>query len=180
MIPPPRRALPDWTTVALITDDLAFLPARLRDVPYAYARDPVSTAPGDLTRGANCQLYAYAVLAHFGRRVPPLRSAELWSDETALRTVAAPAALDLLLFDPGPDPDPDPDPGAAPGRPDGYGAHVAVHLAPGRILHLCKEVGRPALWTLSDFAARPRYARLLGAKRSARPRPAGGSRCGES
>ncbi|MEU6854230.1 cell wall hydrolase [Actinacidiphila alni] len=143
--------------MALITegppgDPLGFLPPYLRDVPYAYDRDPVSTAPGDLAHGANCQLYAYAVLAHFGRRVPPLRSSELFAEETALRTVATASPLDLLLFAPAP-------------TPTGYGAHVALHLAPDRILHLTEEVGRPTLWTRADFATRPRYAHLLAIKR---------------
>ncbi|MGA4545456.1 HAD-IA family hydrolase [Uniformispora flossi] len=136
--------------------DLLFLPTHLRNVPYVYARDPGRTTPGDVSEGANCQVYAYAVLAHFGRRVPPLRSSDLWADETAVTTVTDPRPLDLLLYDAGP----------LPGRPDGYAAHVAVHLAADRILHLCKEAARPAVWTPADFAARPRYTRLLGAKRA--------------
>lgn len=135
--------------------DLLFLPTHLRNVPYVHARDPEGTTPGDVSEGANCQVYAYAVLAHFGRHVPPLRSSDLWADETTVTTVTDPCFPDLLLYDAGP----------LPGRPDGYAAHVAVHLAADRILHLCREVGRPVVWTAADFAARPRYTRLLGTKR---------------
>lgn len=135
---------------------LDVLPAHLRDVPYVYARDAGNTAAGDLARGANCQLYAYAVLAHTGRQVPPLRSSDLWGEHRLMRTVTELRPYDLLFFDSGP----------REGRAEGYAAHIAVHLGPDRILHLCEEVGVPALWAWGDFAARPRYRRLLGAKRA--------------
>ncbi|MET7511077.1 hydrolase [Streptomyces albidoflavus] len=133
---------------------LAGLPAALWTVPYAGARypgSPVATAHPDLTLGANCQLYAYEVLRHFGHPLPPLRSAELWTDRAATRQVSEPAPLDLLLY-----------------SPDGtaYGAHVGVWTGEDSVLHLCREVGRPAVWHPDDFAARPRYRRLVGIKRA--------------
>ncbi|WP_084775223.1 cell wall hydrolase [Streptomyces sp. MOE7] len=153
------------------------LPAALRNVTYSGARHPGAATPecpshgpdrtpgaagpaaagalADLARGANCQRYAYAVLRHFGLPVPPLRSAELWADERATVRAGEPRPLDLVLFDAGP----------AGDRPEGYGAHVGVHLGPDQVLHLCREVGRPAVWRYADFAARARYARLLGVKR---------------
>ncbi|MFG2827718.1 cell wall hydrolase [Streptomyces sp. NPDC048434] len=156
------------------------LPEALRKVTYSGARHPgaqtpecpsygpdgADDAPGgtapdafaDLAGGANCQRYAYAVLRHFGLLIPPLRSAELWADERATRRAGRPQPLDLVLFDSGP----------AAGRPPGYGAHVGVHLGPDQVLHLCREVGRPAVWRYADFAARPRYGRFLGAKRAVR------------
>ncbi|OPC82215.1 cell wall hydrolase [Embleya scabrispora] len=142
----------------------AVLPPRFRAVPYVYARHPHAVAPGDLIAGANCQLYAYAFLAHHGLHAPALRSSELWADESTTTRVDEFAPLDLLLFDGGPRPD----------RAPGYGAHVGVYLGPDRVLHLCREVGRPAIWGFADFAARPQYARLLGAKRcrAAGDRPA--------
>ncbi|MFI0259785.1 cell wall hydrolase [Streptomyces sp. NPDC017056] len=144
----------------MTSDPLSRLPAALRDVPYAGARHPGAPPlpgrhPYDVTQGANCQLYAYAVLRHFGREVPPLRSAELWADTVATVRAEPPGPLDLVLFDAG----------AVPGQPAGYGAHVGVHLAPDRVLHLCREAGRPAVWSYADFAGRTRYVRFLGAKR---------------
>lgn len=132
---------------------LARLPADLWTVPYAGSRYPGSPAtaalPG-LAHGANCQLYAYEVLRRFGHPLPPLRSAELWADRTATLRVPRPEPLDLLLY-----------------SPDGtaYGAHVGVWAAEDSVLHLCREVGRPAVWSRADFAARPRYRRLVGVKR---------------
>ncbi|MFK0259871.1 cell wall hydrolase [Streptomyces angustmyceticus] len=165
---------------------LRSLPEALRKVTYSGARHPGaptpecpscvpdgaadasgSTAPdtfADLAGGANCQRYAYAVLRHFGLLIPPLRSAELWADDRATRRAARPQPLDLVLFDAGP----------AEGRPPGYGAHVGVHLGPDQVLHLCREIGRPAVWRYADFAARPRYRRFLGAKRAVGARNAEG------
>nr|WP_246102556.1 cell wall hydrolase [Streptomyces piniterrae] len=144
------------------------LPEALRNVPYSGARYPGAETPDcahGLAGGANCQRYAYAVLRHFGLLIPPLRSAELWADTGATCKADPPQPLDLVLFDGG----------RAEGRPAGYGAHVGVHLGPDRVLHLCREIGRPAVWTYADFAARPRYARFLGAKRAVGKGGDGGS-----
>lgn len=143
---------------------LEFLPPHLRAVPYVYARHPGATAPGDVSNGANCQLYAYAVLAHFGLHVPPMHSSGLWADRDATQVVRDPQPMDLLLFDGGRKPD----------LEEGYAAHIAVHVGPDQVLHLCQEVGVPIVWSYADFAARPRYSRLLGAKR-VKGAPTGGN-----
>ncbi|MET7360068.1 hydrolase [Streptomyces sp. NPDC005562] len=132
------------------------LPADFWTVPYAGARHPgaaaVTARPG-LAAGANCQLFAYGVLGHFGLVPPPLRSSELWDDTEATVRVPVPEPLDLLLFN---------------GSADAYGAHVGVWAGDDAVLHLCAEVGRPAVWSLADFAGRTRYRVLLGAKRATR------------
>lgn len=136
---------------------LGRLPEALLNVPYAGSRFPGSAAvaahPG-LGAGANCQLYAYAVLRRFGLAVPPLRSSELWADSRATVRVPAAEPLDLLLFN---------------RTDDAYGAHVGVAVDGGRVLHLCAEAGRPAVWTPADFAARDRYRVLVGVKRAVVP-----------
>lgn len=65
------------------------------------------------------------------------------------RPTTTPAPLDLILFN-------------ATDAP--YGAHVGVLMTSTDILHLCHEVGRPAAWSLEDFARRPRYAHVIGSK----------------
>ncbi|UGQ12904.1 cell wall hydrolase [Yinghuangia sp. ASG 101] len=146
----------------------AFLPPGFRSVRYAAARHPGTTTAGDLSGGANCQVYAYAVLAHVGLRVPPLRSSELWADREATESAAVPGLFDLVLFDGG----------RKPGRDEGYGAHVGVHVGPDRVLHLCREVGAPAVWSYRDFAERPYYSRLLGIKRVRGRRPSSAAASG--
>jgi hypothetical protein len=136
------------------------IPPPFLDVPYVAARYPgepgVESGAEALADGANCQLYAYALLRHFGRAIGDLRSRELWLDRVWTEPVVELAALDLLLFNRTPDP---------------YGAHVAVCLGDGVAIHLSMQVGRPAIWLLEDFARRPEYLVFIGAKRARRAAP---------
>ncbi|MEU2076005.1 hydrolase [Streptomyces sp. NPDC013489] len=142
------------------------LPAEFRAVRYDGSRFPGSAAvaarPG-LAAGANCQLFAYAVLRHFGLMPPELRSSELWSDTGTTVHVPVAQPLDLVLFN---------------ATADAYGAHVGVHVGDDAILHLCAEVGHPVVWGTADFAARERYAVRLGAKRVLRRRSRGAGGAG--
>ena len=143
------------------------VPAWVWDAHYDGARHPqavdlraasaASDPSGGPALGANCQLYAYSVLRLTGRQVPPHRSSELWAD-TALEhpRLGDVEPWDLVLFNR------HCEHGAA-----AYGAHVAVYLGGDRLLHLCAELGRPAVWTWSDFAARERYETVVGAVRVA-------------
>lgn len=130
---------------------MAELPEALRRVPYVGALVPGAEPGLGVTEGANCQRYAYAVLRHFGRMVPALRSRELWLDTASTVTVEEPQPLDLVLFGPTPDP---------------YGAHVGVCLGGTEVLHLSSEVGLPAVWGFDAFAARERYQTRIGYKRA--------------
>jgi hypothetical protein len=121
------------------------LPQHYMSTPYVYEIGPEADPALGLTAGANCQRFAYTVLAWSGLTVPPHRSSELWADEDAITTVATPLALDLVLY------------GIAK---DAFGAHVGVYIGDVRVLHLCKEVGVPVVWDDSDFAARPAYHRV--------------------
>ncbi|MFB7410244.1 hydrolase [Streptomyces sp. NPDC056202] len=133
------------------------LPAEFRTVRYDGSRFPGSAAVAArprLSAGANCQLFAYAVLRHFGLTPPELRSSELWNDTGTTVHVPVAQPLDLVLFN---------------ATADAYGAHVGVHVGDDAILHLCAEVRHPVVWGPADFAARERYAVMLGAKRVLRP-----------
>lgn len=133
------------------------LPDSFWEVRYVGARYPGSPAvlarPG-LADGANCQLFAYEVLRHFGYDPPDLRSSELWDDTVSTQRVAVPRPLDLVLVN---------------STNDAWGAHMGVWADDDRVLHLCAETGRPALWGLAQFAARPSYRELVGYKRVTRP-----------
>ena len=132
------------------------LPPQFRTVPYEGSRIP--DGDNDLAAGANCQRFAYAVLAQFGIVLPPWRSSELWADTELTQRVTDFEPLDLLLFGPAGEP---------------FGAHVAVYAGEGRALHLCKSVGHPVVWLVEQFATRPEYRVLIGGKRSFAPRPHG-------
>ncbi|HEY4022102.1 MAG TPA: hydrolase [Pseudonocardiaceae bacterium] len=132
---------------------LARLPTDYRAVHYVGTRFPgspaVAASPG-LRQGANCQLFAYAILRYFGLNPPPVRSSELWADEQTTMRVSVAQPLDLVLVN---------------GTSDAWGAHVGVWVGDEGVLHLCAEVGRPAVWPMSEFAARHRYRTLIGIKR---------------
>ena len=123
------------------------IPPEFFTVPYDAERFSI----GDITGGANCQAFAYALLRHFGRHVSALRSSDLWDDTAQTERVDALEPLDLLLFNRTPDP---------------YGAHVGVYLGEGKVIHLSQRVGRPAIWTLEDFRRAPGYEVFIGAKRA--------------
>ncbi len=138
-------------TVPVLLRDL---PAWFWEVPFAAERYPGSVPRSGLREGGNCQLFAYEVLAHFGFRIPDARSAELWRDTEATTVALTPRPLDLVLFH---------------DREQAWGAHVGVVVSDAEVLHLCAEVGRPAVWTWNDFASRQRYTHLVGYKRPLPP-----------
>jgi len=131
--------------------DPSTLPTALWEMRYDGSRVPgMEPVPEPLLR-ANCQLFAYALLRHFGRPLLTLRSSELWDDTTCTEVVTPPfEALDLLLFN---------------GTPEAWGAHVAVSLGGDQAIHLSKRVGHPVVWSLERFAEEADYRVLVGAKR---------------
>ncbi|MBO2451127.1 hypothetical protein J4573_28785 [Actinomadura barringtoniae] len=132
------------------------LPDGLWATQYVGDRFPgspkVAERPG-LADGANCQLFAYEVLRWFGLDPPDLRSSELWADVECTRRVTEARPLDLVLFN---------------ATEDAWGAHVGVCVGDDQILHLCAELGRPAVWSRQQFHERERYRTLIGIKRVVR------------
>ena len=126
------------------------IPKSFLNVRYNGAKFPGAAGDPGLGDGANCQRFAYALLRHFGREVPSLRSSELWEDTQSTTFAVRLRPLDLMLF-------------SADGK--SRGAHVGVYLGSGRVIHLAKKIGKPAIWTMSQFTADPAYKKLLGAKR---------------
>ncbi len=132
-----------------MTDFLRQLPLRFFEVPYEASQIPAGD--NGLGRGANCQRYAYAVLGYFGLNLPPYRSSDLWADRVHTSMVEGSLEpLDLLLFGP---------------TNSSYGAHVGLWTGEEGVLHLCRSVGVPSIWSLEQFAAQPDYRVLIGAKR---------------
>lgn len=136
---------------------MSTLPALLKGVPAAFwdvrwdsTRFPGAVPRGQLALGADDNLFAYELLAVFGKRIPDLRSEELWRDTSSTRVVLTPQPLDLVLFH---------------DRQQAFGAHCGVVCSITEVVHLCKEEGRPAVWTFAQFAETPRYHHLVGFKR---------------
>ena len=133
------------------------LPGWFWEVPYVGSRYPGAVPRATLRQGANCQLWAYELLANYGFFVPDFRSDELWRDTAATELVDEPRPLDLILFNAVADP---------------WGAHVGIWVGDGTVAHLSREVGYPALWDLGEFVARERYRMVVGFKRPTRRRAA--------
>lgn len=55
-------------------------PTWVLEAPYVAAAHSQQSPQRPIAEGANCQRYAYGVLALFGRTVPDHRSSELWDD----------------------------------------------------------------------------------------------------
>ena len=132
-----------------MSEVLAFdLPGPFWSVPYVASNFPATSRMFE--DGTNCQGFAYAVLRHFGLAVPDFRSSELWADDEFTERVEYPSRLDLMMFN---------------SRREPFGAHVGVCVGRDLVLHLCKGVGRPAIWRLAEFDVFSQYRVLIGAKR---------------
>ena len=57
------------------------LPTDLMTIPYNEAVTPEVQPQPSLADGCNCQVFAYAVLKHFGVELPPFRSSNLCEDD---------------------------------------------------------------------------------------------------
>lgn len=124
------------------------LPRHFWDVPYVGSNFPI--AESKLADGTNCQGFAYAVLRHFGLALPSLRSSELWADKEFTRRVNDALPLDIAFFNP---------------TNEAFGAHIGICAGKGSVLHLCKAVGRPAIWPMTAFSMWPQYRVFIGVKR---------------
>ena len=126
------------------------IPKRFLAVKYNGDRFPGVPCASDLTGGANCQVFAYELLRHFGKTIPDFRSSELWEDESFTHEVTSFEPLDLLLYNK---------------EQQAWGAHIGVFIGDDSIIHLSKRIGLPAIWKHKDFATQQQYKYFIGAKR---------------
>lgn len=125
-------------------------PVNIAKVPFILSAGPSGDSPASWLEGSNCQRFAYGVLSLFDLNCPPLRSSNLWKENDVTSFVSEPEPLDIVFFN---------------GSDESYGAHIGIHMAPGEVLHLSKEIGIPTVWTYEEFAIRPRYSTIIGLKR---------------
>jgi hypothetical protein len=125
-------------------------PEDIGDVPYIHSAGPMAVSPASWLEGSNCQRFAYAVIALFDLKCPPLQSSNLWEEDELTTVVNEPEPLDLVLFNSSDEP---------------FGAHIGLYMASDEIFHLSREVGKPAVWSFEEFAMRWRYSKIVGIKR---------------
>lgn len=126
------------------------IPPAFINVHYDGQRIPNVENQADLTLGANCQLYAYELLRHFGKHPPSLRSSELWSDDCYTKKTTAYTIFDLMFYNK---------------IPQAYGAHVGVYVGNGMVLHLSYAIGHPVIQKHTELLLQAKYACFIGAKR---------------
>ena len=126
------------------------IPKEFMSIRYNPRIIPDGTAHQLLETGANCQVFAYALLKYNGKKVPDLRSMELWEDKEFSTVADHFLPLDILFFKKDKQP---------------WGAHLGVYLDNNRVIHLSRKVGKPVIWNLSDFPKIPAYQVLIGGKR---------------
>ncbi|MEN0061236.1 MAG: hypothetical protein AAGA48_03745 [Myxococcota bacterium] len=133
---------------------LDWLPEPLRAMRYRGSVHPGALsrpqAPEEWPAAANCQVFAYRLVDWHGRRVPWLRSSELWEDREDTVLVTQMQALDLVLLH---------------RTPEAWGAHVAVAIDDTHVVHLARRPGHPEVRTLASLLEDPRYRYLIGIKR---------------
>lgn len=126
------------------------VPPAFFEVSYVAKRIPGSNDQDDLSLGANCQLFAYSLLRHFGKSIPPFRSSELFEDNTYTHQVQNFEPLDLMLYH---------------HKKEAYGAHIGLYLGAGKVIHLAKALGKPEVRQHIDFNQLERCRYFIGAKR---------------
>jgi len=125
------------------------IPPEFLTITYNGKQTPDSTL-SMFEHGANCQLFAYSLLAHFGVSIPSFRSSNLWEDETFTEKVDDPQAFDIMLFHK---------------TPESWGAHVGLCIGEQKIIHLSKEVGVPEIKEYNRMGESDMYKYYIGCKR---------------
>jgi murein DD-endopeptidase / murein LD-carboxypeptidase len=126
------------------------IPKHFFDVTYNGSHYPGSKETNGLIGGANCQVFAYELLRHFGLEILDFRSDGLWEDTVYTKKVTQLEPLDILLWNK---------------TDQAWGAHVGVYVGENAAIHLSKENRTAKIWQLEDFLEQPSYKVFIGAKR---------------
>lgn len=127
------------------------IPAYFFDIPYKGAGYPGSPKLVDFKQGANCQVFVYQLLQHFGYpALPDFRSSELWEDELYTEKVAVVEPFDILFWNT---------------TATAWGAHIGLALEGQQAIHLSRANGKAVVWPLEQFLEKENYAVFVGAKR---------------
>ena len=129
------------------------IPQEFLNIQY----NPKQTPESQLSifkHGANCQLFAYSLLKHFGYSIPPLRSSDLWEDQEFTKNVDELKPFDLMLYH---------------SKPEAWGAHVGLYIGNDTVLHLSQGIGTPEKRHHNDFKLSEKYKCFIGAKRLKKP-----------
>lgn len=127
------------------------IPNYFFEIPYKGSCYPGAPQLGDFKDGANCQVFVYQLLAHFGYPLlPDFRSSDLWEDSIYTSPTTAIQAFDILFWNK---------------TSTAWGAHIGLALDANQVIHLSRENGSAVIWPLERFLEKTPYKFFLGAKR---------------
>ena len=126
------------------------IPKKYFNIKYTSSRIPGVKNQLNLTLGANCQVFAYALLKENGITIPNFRSSHLWEDDIYTEKVTKFKPFDLMLY-------------SIAG--DAYGAHVGLYIGEGKIIHLSADNVYAEIISHEDMLKNEKYSFFIGAKR---------------
>ena len=103
-----------------------------------------------IQKWANCQVYAYELLRFNWKKIPDLRSSEMWEDVDFSSKVFEYEPWDLLFFN---------------NTDTAWWAHVGVHIWNNKVLHNSLKIWKPVIWDIDYFKKYDEYTILLWWKR---------------
>ncbi len=133
------------------TNDTLIIPKRFENVEYNGTRIPGVKEQENLRLGANCQLFAYELLKEMKKELPNFRSSDLWEDNIyTIKIENNFIQFDIILYH---------------YKPEAYGAHIALYLEAGKVLHLSKENKIPMIEAHNSMLNQEKYRYCIGVKR---------------
>ncbi|MDD3793732.1 MAG: cell wall hydrolase [Candidatus Gracilibacteria bacterium] len=134
-----------------LENDSIIIPNYFINIVYNSKIIPNETKYDIIKTGANCQVFSYELLRFNNKKVPDLRSKELWEDNIYSKVIFNDfKPLDILFFN---------------SKSEYYGAHLGVYIGNNKVLHISKDIGYPVIWEIKDFQNVEKYKFFLGAKR---------------
>jgi hypothetical protein len=100
--------------------------------------------------GANCQVFAYEILKFNWKKVPDLRSSEMWADNKISFEVHDFEKLDLIFFN---------------NSTESYWAHVWLYIWNNKVIHNTNKTWWVEIWDLEEFRKYEDYQFILWWKR---------------
>jgi len=134
-----------------LENDSIIIPNYFMNIVYNSKIIPNETKYDIIKTWANCQVFSYELLRFNNKKIPNLRSKELWEDKTFSKVIYDNfIPLDILFFN---------------SKDEYYGAHIWVYIWNNKVLHISKDIWYPVIWEVKDFKNIEKYNYFLWAKR---------------
>lgn len=134
-----------------LENDFIIIPNYFMNIFYNSKIIPNWTKYDIIKTWANCQVFSYELLRFNNKKIPDLRSSELWEDNIYSKVIFDDfKPLDILFFN---------------SKTEYYWAHIWVYIWDNKVLHISKDIWYPVIWKIKDFENVEKYKFFLWAKR---------------